>query len=411
LRQADEVAARIPVPRAALHALRGAPGVTEAEDGAWRLPSTELQWHHDALVALIAEIEALFEAESGPAASVRERLAFASTVEERSLLGSVAAARWREAVASISDPLACPAYEGFLLRPQLGLLPLHRDPGSGLWEFAHLQSGEPPDASGGGTLHVEEETSIVLVLVPGGSFRMGADVEPGSDDYDPQAAVVESPAHEVSLDPYFLSKYVMTQGQWLRATGINPSYYSPEKVLQAPTTLAYPVETISWNECRRTLERVGLLLPTEAQWEYACRAGTRTPWWTGAEKESLAGAVNLLDVTVQRFGFDHGREVEEWLDDGYLRNSPVDRFRPNPWGFHDMGGNVYQWCRDGWAPYTAPVRPGDGERVTSVTTTRVRRSGSHGQMSFFARSSSRLASPPSHREFNIGVRPARALDP
>src|SRR5690606_29994467 len=114
------------------------------------------------------------------------------------------------------------------------------------------------------------ETGLVFVLIPDGAFRMGG---PGED---------EGPEHEVALAPFFLSKYEMTSGQWLRFTGANPSAHLGEKV-DLGFTLRHPVEQVSWDECDRVLRRMGLVLPTEARWEYAARAGTTTPWSSGAE--------------------------------------------------------------------------------------------------------------------------------
>jgi hypothetical protein len=106
--------------------------------------------------------------------------------------GPRAAALWAEAIASIADPKASPEYEGLAITPQLGLLPIGRDPRSKLWEFAHLQTGAPavrdPQS---GELAIGEETGLVFVLVPGGAFEMGAQKDdPSGTNYDPQADLV-----------------------------------------------------------------------------------------------------------------------------------------------------------------------------------------------------------------------------
>ena len=148
---------------------------------------------------------------------VEPRLAFARIVEERSMSGADARRLWQEALASIRDVTFCPQYGGLEIAPQLGLLPLGRDPRSGLWEFAHLQTGNVPRRDEAGELVLEDGSAIVLVLVPGGSFLLGAQGrDPAAPHFDPEAIANESPVPEVTLDPFFPSKFEMTQGQWVR---------------------------------------------------------------------------------------------------------------------------------------------------------------------------------------------------
>ena len=114
----------------------------------------------------------------------------------------------------------------------------------------------------------------------------------GNPNVDLHAESDERPVHEVSVRPFFLSKYEMTQGQWLGITVQNPSRCPPptewgQMIRPGDITLAHPVEHVSWEECSEVLWRLGLVLPTEAQWEYAARAGTETPWWTGADPASF----------------------------------------------------------------------------------------------------------------------------
>jgi formylglycine-generating enzyme required for sulfatase activity len=110
-------------------------------------------------------------------------------------------------------------------------------------------------------------------------------------------------------------------------------------------SLLHPVEQVDWWECNETLERLGLVLPSEAQWEYGARAGSATPWSTGEAKESLSGAANLADRYAQEHGGEGWESVEVWLDDG-KRPRSRRRFAPNDFGLHDVHGNVWEWCRD-----------------------------------------------------------------
>ena len=151
----------------------------------------------------------------------------------------------------------------------------------------------------------------------------------------------ELPPTEVTLDAFFISKFEMTQGQWKRATGSHPG---PDESPDCPLRHA------TYEECERTLERLGLAVPTEAQWEYAVRGKTTTPWWTGAETRSIGGAANVADKSVGEAG-PKSWLYESWLDDGHPGVAPVGRFRANPFGLHDVIGNLWEVCRDHYGQY------------------------------------------------------------
>jgi len=267
-------------------------------------------------------------------------------------------------------------------------------------------------------LALAEETAFVFVLIPGGAFRLGAmrpnDRNPeGSPNVDPQTSGEEGPVKEVVLAPFFLSKYEMTQGQWRRFTGKNPSQYGAGATFGGKKiSLLNPVEQVSWEDCQEVLGHLGLVLPTEAQWEYAARAGTGTVWWTGDKKETLQGAANLADGFARRNGAGGaGWTVEDWMDDGYLLHAPVGSFKPNGFGLHDVAGNVHEWCRDWYGEYDMPVRPGDGERRVPVREVqdRVIRGGSYGKPAVSARSAYRGGSTPGYGGGLLGLRPAMVI--
>jgi formylglycine-generating enzyme required for sulfatase activity/serine/threonine protein kinase len=412
LADAQRLATRLPDHRRALDEIRAraAPGTK------WMFASPEDRWQHDVQQELVEQLTKFSSPNDGLIADVARRLEFARTVAERTVSGESVRARWAEAIASISDRNVCPLYQGLKITPQLGLVPIGRDAHSGLWEFAHLQTGAAPlrDAQSG-ELALEEDCGIVFVLVPGGTFSMGAQARDSArPNFDPQARDNEGPVNEVTLDPFFISKYEMTQGQWLRFTGNNPSLYRPglaSNVDGTPHTLLNPVEQVSWEDCEQVLARLDLVLPTEAQWEYAARAGTTTPWSTGAKRDSLEGAANLADQAAQRAGANWPG-IADWpeLDDGFSADAPVDALRPNPFGLHNVHGNVWEWCRDLYAPnYEDALEGGEGERTSGDDRWRVNRGGGFLQSAAYARSAYRSNSAPNFSINHLGVRPARRL--
>jgi formylglycine-generating enzyme required for sulfatase activity/serine/threonine protein kinase len=386
-----------------------------SERRTWEFDDEQDTWWHAELSKLVAELREFQSVERGGLLStgvsdphgwgVPRRAEFASEILRRSVEGAEAQAQWKAATAANAR------YDGLALAPELGLLPIGEDPDSHLLEFAHLATGDPAERGSDGRLVLKEETGLVFVLLPGGTFRMGAQsADPSAPNYDAQAAANESPVREITLAPFFLSKYEMTQGQWERCTGKNPSTYNPGTVANGKyLSRLHPVEEVSWTDAMRILSRLGLVLPTEAQWEYGARAGTSTPWWTGTEKESLRGAVNLRDGYAQVHGLGVSTSAETWLDDGYTAHAPVGSFRANGFGLHDTAGNLWELCREPFGRYDLPVREGDGERIGTTQTSRMIRGSSYFAGSVSARSAARFDVTPDYRDFSIGLRPARAL--
>ena len=395
-----------------------------SERRTWCFPETEEgsadRWWYANLTKLIEALEGLQDPGTGllsdaPTAistdhgwSVPRRLAFARRLRDDLAEGAEVHARWQQAIAAIG---VHPDYGGLALAPQVGLIPLGPDPASGLWEFWHVASGVEPARNGDGRLQLDGETGVVLVLVPAGAFHMGAQAaDPNGRNYDPRAQVNEGPVHEVELSPYFIAKHEMTQGQWLRTTGANPSYYQENEL--APTLL-HPVEQVNWLDCMTWLPRVGLTLPTEAQWEHACRAGTDTPWWTGSERESLRErkAANLADRAAARHGATWP-EVHDWpeLDDGFVVHAPVGTFTPNAFGLHEMTGNLWEWCRDGFdAEFYRKSSGRDPECSAEGAVARIIRGGAFLNSATEVRSAIRSNPAPTLSGHLLGVRPARVV--
>ena len=378
----------------------------------------EDRWWHDQLSKLIGEIDVFADPETGLVEGlskagwgVQRRLDFAREVEALTVTGAEAARRWQEAVASIADQEECPAYRGLRIDPQLGLLPIGRNPDTGLWEFGHVQSGELPRPGAEGTLEISGETCIVLILIPPTRFFMGSQaLDDGRGNYDAAGESDERPVHEVPLEAFFISKYEMTQGQWQRCIGANPASYHPGFNINAQPKgfeLANPVEMVTLENCRRILGRLGLQIPTEAQWECAARGGEDTPWCFGLERQCLDGAANLADEYMLRSGGPRDWDYEEW-DDGYWFHAPVGSFAPNAFGLHDVHGNLWELCRDPYGSYSEPVEPATGYRITN-SKEGVVRGGSFESSALDSRTASRSFVLPGETQPSVGVRPARML--
>jgi formylglycine-generating enzyme required for sulfatase activity len=221
--------------------------------------------------------------------------------------------------------------------------------------------------------------------------------------------------HEVTVAPFLLSKYEMTQAQWQRTNKDNPSVGSRagRRWGDVVHDLRHPVESVSWLKADETAWRLGLSLPTEAQWEYGCRGGTSTVWSSGDDIESLEGFVNLSDLSILDSGKPVTWEVLRWRD-GYGDTAPVGTFRANRFGLHDMIGNLWEWCRDGDADYDVPARPGDGLRVAAPSDeaapeVRAARGGDFSALPGGTRCA-RRARFPLKVSMQLTLRPARALE-
>jgi formylglycine-generating enzyme required for sulfatase activity len=232
-----------------------------------------------------------------------------------------------------------------------------------------------------------------MVLVPAGSFTMGSNEETN-----------EQPMHTVAItQPFVMGKYQVTQAQWQAVMGANPSGFASD--------LNRPVDTVSWDDCqefirtlnalgksklRNLIEKLNVLgkgtfrLPSEAEWEYAYRAGSDTRWYFDNDETQLVNYawyyVDLADTT-----------------------HPVGQKLPNAFGLHDMSGNVWEWCQDSWHHNYcgAPVNGSAWDHPGS--SARVLRGGDWGDFSTFCRAAYRRISAPDSRYNSFGVRLVRTL--
>jgi serine/threonine protein kinase/formylglycine-generating enzyme required for sulfatase activity len=389
----------------------------------WRFPDehSKARWWEAQLTQLIAGLEDVASKLLADSLvtpnygwSMSKRLGFA-----QGLASDFAPAGRHSQVWERVLPAIRAAHPGLAIEPQMGLLPIGPDPATGLWEFAHLMTGAPAERGADGRLVLREATGVVLILIPGGRFWMGAQPnDPAERNYDQFAGHNEAPVHQVELSAHLLSKYELTQGQWKRVTGHNQSGYGPESTWGTAwlsvgvPSLLHPVEQVTWLDCMRWLRRMGLALPTEAQWEHGARGGTGTPWWTGAEKISLAGAANLRDSYARDQGFDDTKKegVEAWLDDGVSTHAAVGSYRPNNFGLHDVAGNVSEWCLDGWQANFYGESSEKDPVAPMRDSFRAYRGGYFSHLASEVRSAYRRGAVRTLSVPGLGVRPARGLD-
>ena len=266
--------------------------------------------------------------------------------------------------------------------PQARVPPRPVPPSGPVAPPAPVASPPPPKRSGAEAelvLELADGVKLEMVALPAGEFLMGSRESDNSHEAD------EIPQHKVRITrQFYLGKYPVTQEQWQAVMGSHPSRF------QGPTN---PVEQVSWTDAQRFLETLNakfagkgsFTLPTEAQWEYACRAGSTTRFCFGDGEE----------------GLDH----YAWYD----RNSagqtqPVGGKAPNAWGLYDMHGNVWQWCADryheryyGKSPDADPMGPEMGPN-------RVLRGGGCSAAARSCRSAIRAGAYPGYRSSDLGFR-------
>ncbi|MFP6899672.1 MAG: formylglycine-generating enzyme family protein [Opitutales bacterium] len=248
----------------------------------------------------------------------------------------------------------------------------------------------------GGEAFTIRDLALEMLWCEPGAFEMGSplsEADRGDDET----------RHTVTLTRgFWLGKHEVTQAQWEDVMGTSPSYFKGANL---------PVEQVSWNDavsfCAKLTDRerkadrlpVGYAyrLPTEAQWEHACRAGTKTAFAFGD------------DLSSRQANFDGNYPYGGAAKGVYLeKTAPVGSYPANAWGFHDLHGNVYEWCQDWYGDYpSGSVRDPVGPPVGSA---RVFRGGSWGDFAQYLRSAFRLEFGPDFRLDGRGFRPSLRLD-
>ena len=233
------------------------------------------------------------------------------------------------------------------------------------------------------TVDLPGGATMEMVWIESGTFTMGSPSSETDRDSD------EGPQHEVTISQgFYLGQYEITQAQWESVMGRNPStFIGPNR----------PVETLSWNEVQAFIHRLNetagdslYRLPTEAEWEYAARAGTTTRWSYGDEERQLG---------------DYAWYFSNDKPDG---TKEVGTKLPNPWGLYDMHGNVFEWCQDWYgenyydsSPSVDPSGPSTGSFLAQF---KVLRGGGFDYLARHVRSADRGGSGPYFRGGLFGVR-------
>lgn len=241
------------------------------------------------------------------------------------------------------------------------------------------------------TIDLGEGITMDLIGIPGGKYLMG------SPDNEPERANDEGPQHLVSIRPFLMGKYPVTQGQWQAIMKNNPARFTESE--------ENPVEKVSWFDCidfcQRLSEKLGreFRLPSEAEWEYAARAKTTTPFFCG----------ETMTTELANYNGEYTYGIEQ---EGEYRHqtTKVGSFSPNRFGLYDLHGNVAEWCADTWHDnYQNAPSNGDSWIEEDDNLERVLRGGSWLHLPGSCRSAQRLSSPVKSKSDAFGFRIASSV--
>lgn len=316
-------------------------------------------------------------------------------------------------------------------------------------------AGLPPGAARAGDAEVVRNSlGMWFVRLPAGEFLMGSDETPealaAAYPALPKERFAEprdeKPMHRVRITrAFWMGRHEVTVGQFRRF--VEASGYVPESVADGtggygwrpgydpaatPRGDAFegrdpryswrdpgfaqgddhPVVNVTWNDAQALADWLGRTegrryrLPTEAEWEYACRAGTRTRYSGGDDPRSLLRTGNVFDASAARH-WPRWQPMALDGDDGFAFTAPVGSFAPNAWGLHDMHGNVWEWVADWHGDEYYAASPVDDPQGPAEGTARVRRGGSWHTWPFYARASYRNWNAPATRYTLVGIRLVR----
>ena len=222
-----------------------------------------------------------------------------------------------------------------------------------------------------------------LVLIPAGTFRMGGDKKlERAEDH-------ETPRHVVKISSaFFMGKYEVTQAQWSEIMNNNPSEFKDG---------TRPMERVSWNDAQAFIQKLNIKegtntyrLPTEAEWEYAARAGSESSYGFGGD----------VDILSQYAWYNKNSAGE---------THPAGQLKPNAWGLFDMHGNVHEWCQDWFDRKYYTQSPSNDPSGPSSGLAKALRGGDWGSEDWYCRCASRSLSSPDRRSNRLGFRLIRRI--
>ncbi|WP_424353255.1 formylglycine-generating enzyme family protein [Methanosarcina mazei] len=240
-----------------------------------------------------------------------------------------------------------------------------------------------PESTEAFEIFISPSTGMEFIMAPAGEFLMGSSPEEIGRSYS------ESPVHRVTIkNPFYIGKYQVTQKQWKTIMGTSPSNFNED---------FRPVELVSWEDVQEFIGKLNAMenttkyrLPSEAEWEYACRAGKQSRYFFGEDESKLGDYA--------WYARNAGRKTH-----------PAGRKKPNRWGLYDMCGNVWEWVQDSWHEDYNGAPSNGSAWEDGNSSNRVSRGGSWYCSTNSCRSASRFSREPEKHLANLGFRLVKEL--